>query len=389
MYKYVLIALLGSILVFLGSRLELRIETLGARNRAFGQGRVVAVISYALSAFLFCMVAGLRSYSVGSDVEVYVIPSFDVALSSSFDFYFMEGRYAGWMPLSKIIFWAIPNLTHSMFWMLFIIQVIVVAPLFVALRILLKGRAWLGVLIFGLVFFPISLNNMRQFMGMGFLILSYLFVRRRKLIPFVAFIVVAALFHETCLLGLLVYPIWLIASGELKAIKVQPVILAIIALASVQIFFPALQLAVPYLGRFGLYLNRAIETTQSYNGITELRFIVFMCVAFGLLYCWFTRKEQASLSVKGEASGLAAVVFFGVALFSLCLYSYQLFRLGVFFLYYAVLLIPLLCEKIVDRRARAEFAIVIVCFFALFGQAYFGAGAHEVIPYTIELSGKF
>lgn len=390
MYKYVLIAFLASAFVFLGSRLEQRAASSNTHRRVFNRKRAIVVVSYTLSMLVFCIAAGLRSNSVGSDVEFYVIPSFDAALSSNFDFYFSEGEYSAWMPLSKVVFWVVPTLTHSMFWMLFTIQAIIVVPLFVSIRIILKDEAWLAILIFGLVFFPISLNNMRQFMGMGFTAVSYVFVRKRKPLPFLLTIAVSVLFHETCIVLLLTYPLWLISSGELKRLQIKPAILAVVALAVIQIFFPALILVAPYIGgKISLYTNSDYMASLTYNGITELRFIVFLCAVLGFVYCWFIRKKTASTAIKGEVSGLAAIVFFGVSVFSMCLYSYHLFRLGVFFLFFSVFLIPLAAERILDQRDRKEFIIAAICFIALFGQMYFGAGAHEVVPYTIDFSNKF
>lgn len=204
---------------------------------------------------MFCIAAGVRDVQVGTDVAMYVIPSFDAAQQMGFWEFATQGEFARWMPFSKILFWLIPNATHSLVCLLFMIHAVTVIPLFVALRSVLKDKAWIGVLVFGIAFFPLSLNIMRQFMGMGFGLLSYLFVRKRKPVAFLLFIVIAAMFHETSFLGLLIYPIWLASSGSLERINVQPAVFGVASLAVIQIFYPALKLIDVLFGRYGFYLH--------------------------------------------------------------------------------------------------------------------------------------
>lgn len=380
MYKYLLIAAFTTILIYLG--------TIAERRLAKTPGHVAVITSYVFVALVFCIFAGMRSTETGTDVEMYVVPSFNVAQRTDFVAFFSESVYAKWMPFSKLLFWVVPSLTHSLFWTLFAVHLVIVVPMLVALRLVLKEKAWLGVLVFGIAFFPVSLNIMRQFMGMGFILLSYVFVRKRKPWFFLLFIAIAALFHETCLLGLIVYPLWLLSSGKLKKIRVNPAVLALASLALVQVFFPALNLVAPYIGKFGSYINGAVAASGG-GGLTELRYIVYMCVILGVLYMIFMQKRKADYTISCELSGLAAIVFFGVAVFSACLYSFQLFRLGFFFLYFAVLLIPLACNAIKAKTRRIEFAVVAVALLALFAQSYYGGGSHEVVPYVVDFAGKF
>lgn len=388
MYKYVFVAMVAAIIVYVGSVFEKR-STAIVRFDNVAARRIITIATYVLASLAFCVVAGLRNNAVGTDVEMYVLPSFESAQSLDIGAFFTAYFHAKWMPLSSLVFWCVPNLTHSVFWLLFAIHAVIVVPVLVAFRLLLKDEAWLAVLIFGIAFFPLSLNIMRQFMGMGFILLSYVFVRKRKFLLFLLFIMVAFLFHETCLLGLLVYPIWLLSSCGIKKYVVSPVVLAVVTITAIQLFFPALNLIAPYIGKFGSYINGRIATSQGAGGLSELEHIIFICMVLGVLYCWFTREERLDDQVKGEVSGLAAIVFFGAAAFSACLYSFQLFRLGFFFLYFATILIPLAAERIIRRQHRIEYVIVAICLLALFGQSYFGSGAHEVVPYSIDLARIF
>lgn len=380
MYKYVLITAIASIFLYCGSLLEKRFE--GALKR------IMVIAAYALTALVFCVLAGIRGADVGTDVHYYVVPSFNLAQQSSFSDFFETGAYAKWMPLSKLLFWVVPNATHSLFWLLFVIHLVIVVPILISLRLVLKDNAWLGVVVFGVAFFPVSLNIMRQFMGMGFILMSYCFVRKRRPFLFLVLIAVAVLFHESCLLGLFIYPIWLLASGSFKGLRISPGVMGAACLAAVQIGYPALNVIASYLGRFGSYINGRVAEAGG-GGLIELHYIVCICVILGVLYWVLLCNAGKKPSFPSELSGLAALVFFGAALFSFCLFSFQLFRLGVFYLLFAVLLVPMVCTALASRRSKAQFFAVAVALLVLFAQSYYGPGSHEVVPYVIDLSDKF
>lgn len=381
MYKYLAFALIAAALVYLGGVGERRFNSVVVK-------RLSVVGSYVLVALLFCFLAGLRANQVGTDVNFYVVPAFDLAQQRDFVDFWTKTEYARWMPLAKVLFWATSNFTHSLFCMLFVIHVVIVVPMLIALRLALKDRAWLGVLVFGLVFLPVSFNLMRQFMGMSFVLLAYCFMRKRKLILFFVFVAIGALFHETSLAGLLILPLWLISEGSLKKIHVSPGVIGLITFAGIQVFFPLVYKIAPLLGRFASFIDGRVAEQYGGGGSTELCFMIIICLALGILYRIFTQKGTSKASIAGEVSGLASIVFFGVGVFSMCLYSFQLFRAGLCFLYFAVLLIPLAYEHIKQRGQRLEFAMAAICMLALFGHAYYGGGSHEVVPFVIDFAGR-
>lgn len=382
MYKYLAFALIAAALAYLGGVGERRFKSAIAK-------RFSVIGSYALVALLFCLMAGLRANQVGTDVNFYVVPAFDLAQQRDFVDFWTKTEYARWMPLAKVLFWTTSNFTHSLFCMLFVIHVVIVVPVLIALRLALKDKAWVGVLIFGLVFLPISFNLMRQFMGMSFVLLAYCFMRKRKWILFIVFIAIGALFHETSLAGLLILPLWLISEGSLKKIHVSPGIVGLITFVGVQLCFPLVYKVAPLLGRFASFIDGRVAEQYGGGGSTELCLMIIICLVLGILYRAFTQKGASNAFISGEVSGLASIVFFGVGVFSMCLYSFQLFRTGLCFLYFVVLLIPLVLEAMKQRKQRVEFAIVAICLLALFGQVYYGGGSHEVVPYLIDLADKF
>lgn len=382
MYKYFVIACVAAAFVFLGDMGEKRFKSAGAK-------RACVIGAYAATALMLCLVAGLRADQVGTDVNFYAIPAFDLAQQRDFVDFWTKTEYARWMPLAKLIFWVVPNCTHSVFFLLFVIHVVIVIPMLVALRLILKDNAWLGVLVFGLAFLPISFNLMRQFMGLSFVLLAYYFVQKRKPIWFVLFVVIGALFHESSLAGLLVYLLYLLSSGSLKKVCFDPGLVGLITFVAIQLFFPLVYKIAPLLGRFSSFINGRIAEQYGGGGSRELCFMIIICLVLGILYRVFTQKDKPKAPLAGEVSGLASIVFFGVGVFSMCLYSFQLFRAGVCFLYFAVLLIPLAYESIKQRGRRLEFAAIAICLLALFGHVYYGAGSHAVVPYVLDLAGRF
>jgi hypothetical protein len=52
------------------------------------------------------------------------------------------------------------------------------------------------------------LNTMRQFVGCAFLLYSIKFIKDRKLIPFLSFVLLASCFHYTCIIFVIAYPLY-------------------------------------------------------------------------------------------------------------------------------------------------------------------------------------
>lgn len=383
MWPYFAIAVATSVIVWAGTLLERRVPE---KYR-----KLVIAIAYILAGAIFCFFAGARTSSVGIDTELYGLPSFEKALDTSFVDYFMLGAYSSWDPLIKVVFWVSANATHSFFWYLFIAQLLFVVPMLTTIRILLKDAGYMGVFTFSVLLFPMSLNFMRQAVAMGYVFLSYVFIRDRKPLLFSLCIVVAALFHSTSLIALLLYPIYHIGASDKGSLALKTAIVA--AAVGVAIFaLPAvLDLATINSGRYASYINRALEAGNRPIEPFEVGPLkigagsVLLSTCLGLPYLYLRKKSGIMAERSPELSGLALVIFFGVAVTFAGVISSPLFRLGLYFAMFAVLLIPLAICRVTNRTVRLAFitiTIILLCGYS-FGYYVLGNNINGVYPYLM------
>lgn len=375
MYVYFFVTAVASALMFAAWKLE--------QKKHWNIG--IAVFAYFLIVVLFSIVAGARDSTVGIDTWFYGIPSYKAAISNDFHSY-MTTVYTSWQPFVKVLTWCVANLTHSAFWYFFSIEFVISALVVIATRLVLRERAYLGIIIYGVMFYPITLSIMRQFMGMGFLLLSIYFVFKRKPIPYLACIVVGALFHSSCLLGLLIYPIYLIGYWKRGNMPLKCAVLAVVTILALLFFGVIAQVLYPYFGHFSGYLVGSMAQSNWHQPEVIANIVVF--VVFGSVYWWLQRVDSKEIGIAykrdPQLSGLAFVVAFGVAIYSLTYVSHFLFRLGHFFLYFAILLIPMAQGKLRKQSSRCLFCATWLFTLCCYGYLYYDfCESQEVVPYIL------
>ncbi len=376
MFVYFLIAAATAALIWLASYLERRFD--------FRYQKLVTYALYALSIIIFCFFAGARGLSVGDDTTIYGTGSFEAATTMDFASFYLESRYSSWAPLMKVAVWTSAHLTNSFFWYLCMFQLLTIPFVHIACRMVLKEKAFLGILIFGILFYPMTLNFMRQFISIGLILLSYVFIRNHKPALFVLFVVVAALFHESSLVAILVYPVWLLGHWSKGSMALKTSVLAALTAIAIPTFLPIMSLIFPSTAYYSVYISGSAANSSSGYGVTSG--IVISCLVLGLLYYYLLGKQDPQRTRNPELSGLAYLVFFGGAVFSLCLVSEALFRLGFYFLIYCILLLPMVLEHLKPKRSKAIFGAAFLIMISGYSVCYYAIGhIHSLVPYVCGL----
>lgn len=366
MVVYYGIALVSFILAAAGLRIKPR-------------SKVLSIVLICLSAFVYCYFAGARDLTVGTDTNGYAIHSYRVAISTDFNYFFFSSMYSIWSPLYKCLCWLSSNAFHSFFGYLFCIQAAIVAPLYLALHRGLPRYAAYGVLIYGLIFYPMSFNMMRQMIAMSFLLLAFIEANDKHLLKFAIWVAVAVCFHASAVIGAIIYPLVRFSiSGVKESGGVRLFIVLVLSLLIVA-FAPALLRLTDELGFYSSYTS-GIHSDTAGGG---LRTIV-VTAAIGLLIAfmgWLFTKGHGSDS-RLSLAGLVAVVAFGIICLPLSLISLWYYRVGFFFLYAAVLAVPTCAYNIRKWDSRVVFIIATTLLLALWSYDYYLIqGSHQVIPY--------
>lgn len=170
---------------------------------------------YAIALFLPCLLAGLRSTNVGTDVNVYLTQIFNAAENTNvftnflryewFDVWQYKSVYQ-FEPLFILTVYVVTKLTYSIHCVMFVIEALTIIPFFAAINnVVERKRIWLGMLIFFMFFYNASLNTMRQSIGLSLLFLGLVYLKKGDKKKYITFQILAILFHYSSVVGIGLY----------------------------------------------------------------------------------------------------------------------------------------------------------------------------------------
>jgi hypothetical protein len=196
---YILFFLISCLFFWLSEKCKNRI----ARN-------LLAIIAILIP----CILAGLRSDTIGTDVKVYVEPMYNAAKEShNLTDYMNQRWFVIWryMYVNKFeigfsfMIYFIQKFGGSLSIVLFFIQLLIIAPIYIGLKKINKPYPiCFCMLVFFLLFYNTSLNMMRQWIAMAilFMAFSYLILGERKI--YYILTLVACLFHTSAVMGFVI-----------------------------------------------------------------------------------------------------------------------------------------------------------------------------------------
>lgn len=169
---------------------------------------------FTISVILPSIVSGARADSVGTDMHAYIEPMHRFANSIDNYFYFINSNQTlisgdqvnrfekGYMTLVYLC----SRISSSLFFDLFISELLIISLTLIALCRFNKKyniSITLGMFVFYMMFFNPSLNIVRQSLAMSVLIFSYTYLIEDKWIKYTIGVIIAYLFHQTAIIGII------------------------------------------------------------------------------------------------------------------------------------------------------------------------------------------
>lgn len=165
-----------------------------------------------LSLLIPCILAGIRNISVGTDVEIYIIPNFNYAKS-----FLVFKEYLTYMNYDQkeigysLMNYVLANCFNSIQWILFIYQLITTLFIYLSFRQLsskYKIPLWLCMLLYYFALYNRSLNIIRQCMAVSIVFYGLsIYLTKNKLFTYILLILIASLIHTSSFIALLYIPI--------------------------------------------------------------------------------------------------------------------------------------------------------------------------------------
>lgn len=332
-----------------------------------------------LAVLLLTMVAGCRDFSVGTDIHVYGLDTFNTAKSSLDDFWggFQRTR-------REFLFYAInyvaacfsDSLNASLFLQSLIIHLFALSGM---KRYMGIAPLWCSMLMFELYFYAIMLNMMAQGIACVFLFWSLKFLEERKLKQLMLCMFVCFFFHKTSLFAYcaLLFFYWVLG----KDVKRQSKYLLFLAIgcATTVALFAVLMKLLTNIPAFAIYQAYA---NGFFSGLSPLdvglRFF-FLGILLALHYKCSLRTDLFNYTMLFLIVDICAQ-FLG-------LYVFFTTRFG---LYFFLCEIPLFLASIKSSQATIATKYIlntttIILFICYCVKSYYINNWHDTYPYKSEI----
>lgn len=342
-----------------------------------------SVVLKGIALLLPILLAGMRDITVGTDVQVYVIPAYYAARASESVFQYMAVTKIE--PGFALLVYGITQIFDSIFVILLAIHVIVVILTYLSIcNYQNKISSALGMLVFYLLYFNMSLNIMRQWMAMAILLYASKHMFSHKFIRYLILVGIASCFHETGLVGMLQCAIFAYLDKRSRLVfrwgnvRVKGSKLKIYVVISV--------MTVCFFSLFGL-ISKVLAGLGFEKYLQYLRGgIVFslnqLLLRIPLLVLLFANRKEF-LKNRGSRFLICAIVL-DLLLSQLAAGGNQSWRIALYFGMYSIFTYPLVCYSGKTNLARTIIVgITIVFLVAYWFYSYVIMGMHSTIPYRI------
>lgn len=223
-----------------------------------------------------------------------------------------------------------------------------------------SSMVWLSVALFiNLRFFYFSLSNLRQSIAMAIILISYKFLKERKLLPFLLCVCIAALFHLSALVFIIAYPL------TAKVFNYKALIYgAIIAGLGYIGFDYFINLFLRFFPRYSMYLESVY-----FDGYVRIASIINVLVALALLLLGVISSKgvykpdnprDIDKNEKQEINLLNYIMLISLVLSFISIKASILGRLHMYFFIFSIIYTPRTLIYIKNVRLRVVIVYILL-----------------------------
>ena len=318
---------------------------------------------FVVAAFVaIIFVVGLRSPEMGIDLNSY-LPSFDHLISYSWRQILSMRSYLnyekGYIIFNKLI--GILSSEHQVF--IFICAAASIIPIGYVVFKHSEDKLLSTIIFLGIPTFLIVFSALRQAIAVGITTASFIFIEKKKVIPFIFLVLLASAFHSSALVFLIAYPLYQIKISN-KTALVSIGLLPLIWLIKYPLF--------AVLSK--LFTNNAVPDN---NGAVTL-FIVFSLIYVFCVLCG--NRDNA------QTNGLTNLFFVACAVQAMGGMYSTVIRVGYYFIIYLILLLPAVLFDIKKRMNGRQYIVIriliYICFIIYGLYTIRNGGWAETYPYS-------
>lgn len=348
----------------------------------------------AISLFFPVAIAAFRADIIGTDVQVYARQLYNIAINSkNFDEFLNMKWYAIWrfkevseFELGYTILVYLSAKLKSFTFLLGCTQFLTIFPLYLSLN-RYKNRykyiVTIGLSIYYLLFFNMSLNMMRQWIAMTMIMLAYVYLKDSKYVQSTIIFIIAVLFHRTAIIGLGVLITYVLLRKNKREIFLKfstkrynlniVIFITIITLLITTVLSNSFRIMLTNLlglNDYSTYVNGtvAISINQIYTDIPVL--LLFLMI-------WKRRKNIEDYTF------LTFCVFSNIVLSQLSSVMAYSSRIVLYISVFKMLIVPIYLNNLQGRLKKIITLILILLLYSIYWYyTYVIKGTDATVPYV-------
>lgn len=358
-----------------------------SRKLRYRQLRQLCVITGIL---IPAVLAGCRASTIGVDVMVYGIPSFQQALKSSniIDFLGRQTLQGSTDWGFNVIVYAVSLLAKDYHWSLFAYELITVWVMYLGMSRMEKQYGtpvWLGMLLYYLTVYNASLNIMRQAVAASFVFWAFTYLTTKEYKKYAVLMVIAFLMHSSAVIGLVILPLYLILQVQNGSSEKKQIFRGLFVIAGVMLIVAVGPQLVRMLVHMGLFRENYLNYLQGgrYSTISQGRSISIAELVIQLAYIGIFILYYRILNRK-NMQGLFYLMVSGMVLAITCfspLFAEYISRMSYYFI--PMQMVGLANTSLCYRKSRRGTwtALIVLFVFATWLRTYVFLGYHATVPY--------
>jgi hypothetical protein len=361
---------------------------LGSRQ-SIKKRRMSSFLLLALAAIIPAVLAGLRDFTIGTDIHYYGNPQFFWCLQNHDLKWLIQSQIKTVEPLYVLLNFLITRVTASPHWLYFAISLLI-DGLFMAGLVAYRDQISLpmGWLCFLCLFYGDSLNLMRQTIAMGFLFWGFHFFLTKKYGPYGLTFAAAVLFHYTAVIGLALPALYLLFK-RWDQLWVKATVIGVVVMAMI-FYKPLLAHALAWgmlPPKYQLYLSDVFK-------MATIKSNVMICLFWLPGIILSLHKRDAFLTFDdargpSEGSFYIFLLILEIVTFQLRLIVFFLYRISLYFgIYKSVVYARLI--RISEGKEKTLWTLLFVLLLvAVWGFKTVYLKENQIYPYSSQIIQQF
>lgn len=340
------------------------------------------------------LLAGFRNPGIGTDTLIYAkdiweqirqIPSLTSLFYKYNQEYFNDTEF-----IYLLINWIASLFGHNIFWCFFFTNLCVVLLVYCALYDnRKKGKMWIGMAIFLLLYYNISLNLIRQSITLAFCIYSFKYLEQKKYIKLIIWLIIIAFSHNTGIFYAVFCTIYLFSTIRNTRLRNSLLSLSYLLLPLCFIAFNAILLIAI---NFGILPERYIWYSMGNDTLFDtMTTSIYLLITLLLFYIYHKTPRITQQDYKERIRFIAYNKLFSLILFLTSIISKWAYRISYYFNYPIDIILLPRALNIIRQRNHSQYQLILTMLFSAmifyWIWLFVVKGAHETYPYKSQLLG--